>query len=555
MLVAQVVIACSGSAKPTATPLPTNIATATPESGPATATPQPTPTATAPPSEGMTRGGVLRFAIKEAPPHQDVHQSVSDVLSTWGPGIVYSRLFTYQRGPSVPAPSRIPECDLCRSWEQTGPLEFKFRIRNNARWPNVPPLNGRGVTAHDVAFSYQRQMTEGWPNADLLSNIEEVTAEADDLLRIRLKASDAEIFEKLADGRSVIVAREAVEVNGDLFNGPTLGSGPWIFEEMSSGGATFEANRYYYGKGPYMDGLSVQFIEQDTTRAAGVRADILDFAATTLDEAQSATERFPELQVLSLRAPGTGVEIALKTSRSPLDSPAVRKAVLLAWDMAGATSSIWGEGSGPAVGLNLPDPAWTVDFQERYSAQFGDPDTANGLLTDAGLTPSDNLTIVAGEFGASRDNDEYIQTAQSLADALNALGLRTDAIHVPTRYFADRIWLAGDYDIFVGAPPPIASLNGQLFGIYHSEGPWNTTGFANGFLDDLIEEQAVEMNRERRGELLRKIQDEIMVESQRFYPREGVEHWIWQPRVNDFVPDTSGASGDFLARVWLAGDR
>jgi len=73
----------------------------------------------------------------------------------------------------------------------------------------------------------------------------------------------------------------------------------WVLEEISSGGAVFEANRSYYGDGPYLDGLSVQFIADDSTRATGVRASILDFAETSLDEIKLATERFPELQTIT----------------------------------------------------------------------------------------------------------------------------------------------------------------------------------------------------------------------------------------------------------------
>ncbi len=452
----------------------------------------------------------------------------------------------------MPMPSRIPECDLCTSWRQTGPLEFEFQIREDAFFPNLPPVNGRRVTAQDIVFSYQRQMTPGWPNADLMSNIEEVAAFDADRLRIRLHAPDAEFFEKVANGRSVVLASEAVQVNGDLFGGPTLGSGPWFLEEVSVAGATYEANREYYGdSGPYLDGFDVQFIGSESTRAAGVRAKILDFVETTLTEVRSAVNSFPELQTVSSINPGTGVEIALNASRSPLDSAEIRKAIFLAWDLDEAMSGIWGGELAPSVGLNLPDPSWGADFGAEYGALFGDESAANALLNSAGLTPQDRLTIMVGEFGETRETDRYILTAESLAESLNDLGLATTVNPVPTRLFADNVWLRGEYDIFVGAPPPISSLSGQLFGIYHSDGPWNTSGFSNPVLDELIQRQATEFDWQERGRQLLQIQDEIMGGTQRFYAGTGASHWIWQPAVQDIFPDTSGASGDFLTRVWL----
>lgn len=425
-------------------------------------------------------------------------------------------------------------------------------MRDDAFWPQQSPMNGRAVTAGDIVFSYQRQMTADWPNARLLSNIEEVEAPSATLLRIRLKALDAELFEKLADGRSVVVGPETVELNGDLIDGPTLGSGPWILEEISAESATFEANRSYYGDGPYLDGLSIQFIAEDSTRAAGVRANILDFAETSLDEVISATERFPQLQTMTLTKPGTGVELALNTSRGPLGTETVRQAIFLAWDLRSALTEIWGDELEPSVGLNLPEPSWAAPFWQTYSDQFNDPEEATRLIEAAGLASDEALSIVVGEFGDTEENDRYVQTAESLAAALNGVGLQVTVIPVTTRFFADSVWLQGDYDIFIGAPPPVSSLSGQLFGIYHSAGPWNTTGFSSTSLDALIEMQAIELDRVKRGQLLIQVQDEIMKQSQRFYPGTGVEHWLWQPVVQGFIPDTSGASGDFLTRVWLS---
>ncbi len=412
-------------------------------------------------------------------------------------------------------------------------------------------MSGRRVTAQDIAFSYQRQATTDWPNAELVSNFSEVAAISDDLLQIRLKTLDAEFLEKLANGRSAIVAQEAVEVGGNLIEGPTFGSGPWILEEISQEGASFEANRGYYGDGPFLDGLSVQFIAQATTRAAGVRADILDFAETTLLEVMAAQERFPELQTVTLDRLGTGVEVALNTARGPLGDEAVREAIFLAWDLEAVLADIWAGELEPSVGLNLPEPSWATDFGENYLDRFGDLAEAGRLIEESGISQVGQLTIMVGEFGESEESDRYIETAESLAAAMRAIGLSVEVSAVTTREFADEVWLGGDYDIFVGAPPPIDSLSGQLFSVYYSSGPWNTTGFADTALDDLIEQQAVELDRVSRGRLLAQIQNSIMSKSQRFYAATGREHWLWRPRVQNLMPDTSGASGDFLTRVWL----
>jgi peptide/nickel transport system substrate-binding protein len=454
---------------------------------------------------------------------------------------------SYQAGPGVPSPSRIPECDLCESWEQTGPLEFVFTLRDDARFHDLPPVNGRPVTAQDVVFSYHRQMTDGWANAELLNNIQEVAALDDSRVRIRLNVPDAELFEKLADGRTPVVPREVIDLHGDLVDGPTVGSGPWVLEEFSDFSATFEANREYFdGKLPYLDGLAIQYVADDTTRIVAVRTGALDVASGGYEDVKAALERLPEFGSMKMLAPGTGVEVALNTTRRPLDSVDVRRAIFAAWDLAAANDLIWAGQPLPTVGLNVPDPSWQPGFMAKYGSMFGNAALANGLLSDAGLMPSDMLTIVAGEYG-----DRYLATAESLAESLRSLGIATEVLPATTRLFAENVWLKGDYDIFVGAPPPVASLSGQLFGIYHSDGPWNTTGYSTPELDRLIEWQAVEADPVERGKLSLQIQDGIMAGAHRFYPMTGVTHWLWAPQVRDFFPNTSGAQSEFLAHAWL----
>ena len=164
----------------------------------------------------------MKFAVPEGSPHVDPHQTVSSGLLSWGPGLAYSRLFKFDTSEG----DSVVVCDLCSSWEQSAPLTFSVKLRDDILWQNLPPLNGRALTAQDVVFSLNRQNTATYPNAALLSNISEFTAIGEHEVVIRLKVPDSETLEKLADSHSRIVAPEAVEVNGDLRHGPTVGTGP-----------------------------------------------------------------------------------------------------------------------------------------------------------------------------------------------------------------------------------------------------------------------------------------------------------------------------------------
>ena len=244
---------------PTTTPTSVAPTAATPTPEPETPTPAPTPAATAvavpspaaiptpPPQGAPKRGGTLNLEAARDIAHQDVHQDVSPALAAWGPGVAYSRLLRLESGPDVGAPSLALECDLCQDWTMESPTSYLFQLRPDARWQNIAPVGGRPVTSGDVIFSYQRQSDPDFPNSALLRNIESIEALGTDTLRVNFKLPDADALLSLADGHSKIVAREAVQANGDILNGPTIGSGPWMLEQTAPGDMhSFTRNPDYF---------------------------------------------------------------------------------------------------------------------------------------------------------------------------------------------------------------------------------------------------------------------------------------------------------------------
>ena len=140
----------------------------------------------------------------------------------------------------------MSNANFVEGWEITGGYTYHFQIREDVRWQNIPPLNGRQLTAHDIVYSYNRQGTSGWPNAPLLQNIEAVEAAGSHVLKITLNRDfpDADFLVNLADGHTKVVSREAVEVNGDLISGPVIGSGPWLWDSTDENiGSIFSKNQ------------------------------------------------------------------------------------------------------------------------------------------------------------------------------------------------------------------------------------------------------------------------------------------------------------------------
>ena len=528
---------------PTAKSKLTSDAIATPFTTITSATRKPT----IPPPKNLERGGTLRFAVPEGPPHTDPHLTVSSGLLTWGTGQSYSRLFKFDlnNGGSVVV------CDLCSSWTLSTPITLNIKLRGDINWQDIPPLNGRTVTAQDIVFSLKRQATNEYPNASLLSSVADFTAIGDSDIVIRLLTPDSEILEKLADSHSRIVAPEVVKANGDLRRGPTIGSGPWITTESQADMTRLIVNPSYYGDIPYLDGLDIQVMPGQGTRVAGMRSKILDVAQADWSLISDATEKFEEIEWIGISNSAAGIEIAMNTARSPIDRQDVRKAMMLAWDPLIA-DLMQGDATEnedyPSISLGLPllNPDWqlsTTDLGNR----FNDPKQASTILSSTKGVPAEGLTIKVGEYGS-----EYIDMAQHMVEELTSAGIQTKLERVSTRTFGDEVWVNGNYDIFVGAPLPISSTTGYLFAIHHSDGPWNTTGYSNPEIDRLITAQAEEYRPDKRAEILLEIQQKILDGSHRFIIKKRSTYWMWWDYVENFNPMTPRGDSHFLTQVWLS---
>lgn len=520
---------------PSATPAVTAVAFA-PVSAP------PTPSLR-PPPDGLRRGGMLRFAVQEPPPHLDPHQTVSPALVTWGPGIAYSRLVKFATGPDAQSRSSEVECDLCETWEMPDSLTLRVTLRAGARWQKAAPVAGRTVTAQDIVFSYGRQATPGWPNAPLMSNVESTTAVSGNVIEIKLKYPDAEALENFADAHSLIIAEEAVRQSGDLLRGPVLGSGPWSLDSSDADGAAYRANPDYYEPGvPYLDGLDVRVIADAGTRIAAVRNRLLDMDQPLVADARDAVAVFPALKLTRVLDPGAGAAVWLNASRPPLDQADIRRAVFKAFDPWTMIASVW-EGEGiVSAGLPVPDASWLLPESEMR-AFFGTEGAPGQPQEGArGL----KLQIKVGEF-----SPRYVQTAEKFAGQLTAAGFAVEVVHVTTRDFGEKVWLGGDYQIAVGAPPPVASLNAYLFSTLHSQGARNTHGYSSPSLDALIERQAGEFDRAARKGLVLQVQQALMGAEVSFNAVTKVSLWVSWDYVRGFAPNLYRGESGWLTHVWL----
>ena len=532
---------------PSATPAPTLVIAAVP-----TATPVVSPI-----PQGKY-GGSLQVAGFAGIPHRDVHQTVQEMVTSMGPGLAYSRLLRLRVGPEFDQPSLRLECDLCQSWEMTPDLAFEFRLRPDVRWHNIAPVNGRLLVADDLAFSYERIRTPGWPNAGLLSAIRSVEALDDETLRIELASPDADVLLALADGHSKIVAREVVEEYGDLKTSPVVGTGPWVWEETGKDMTmSLIRNPASPKKGlPFLDQLVIQVIKQSELDRSGSEERLAAFLAGQVDVAQAPPSQWPALEgsgkafnsILS-RQSGTGVMLSLNVQASPLSSLEVRQAIFKAMDPWDYTDTIFAGQGYASVGIPVQSPDWLLSRDDIRQEYFADPTTARKLVAAWGnRQPVDiELTVRTEKFG-----NVYLELEKRVAADLIAVGFNPKIRRLDPARFQEAVAAENkDYQVALGVLPPTSTTNSFLLTLLHSGGRWNIAGHQDATLDGMIERQAVEFNPARRRTQLRDIQRHVLDQAYLFSPVTGASKWVFDPRVKGFYPNTALSEYNYWSRVWL----
>ena len=517
---------------PVFVPLPT-----IPARIPATATPLPFSIATAEPTISF---GSFRTATQNAPVHFDVHQESSPALFVWGPGLVYDKLLMFDESIGNGHAYGGVRCSLCDSWAMVDATTVEFNLNPDARWQDIAPVNGRRVTAADVVFSLNRQRTTSWANADLLRNIDEIEAIGTRTVRITLHRPDAELFESLADGHSVVVAPEAVAASGDLLRGPNIGSGAWIWDETDDSSTVLMANTEYHDAfRPRISVLEIAYLSPGT-QFTSLLTGIIDAAKLPAPELETALGRNSSLKLTGVRQAGAGLEMALNTSRPYFDDRQVRNSFLRQLAVDDVAQEIWQAGSAISIGLPIISDSWLLDPPALISL-------IEGLSTVREVfSAGTEIVIRVGLF-----DDRYVLFGERVAATLTDMGAIAVLEQVTTREFADEVWLGGEFDLFLGARPPVASLNDYLLSVYHSRGAWRTTGVDDSRLDELIEQQAIELDAASRREIVLEIQRRIAGHAFRFSPASTIAQWVAWSVIGEFNPVTPRMDNTFLSRVTL----
>jgi len=476
-------------------------------------------------------GGTLRLGVQGDPTNLDPHLTV---LAAAGLVIelVYDGLLEVDAN-LVPGPS------LAESWTVSDDaLTYTFTLR-----PNATFHNGRTVVADDVVYSINRVRDPevASPSASYAAGIADISAPDDATVEIVLAQPDASFLTKLSWWGMSVVPQEEVEANGDLSQ-VMVGSSAFRFDEYipNSSLRMSRHDGYWDAPKPYVDGLEILIVGEDTSRTTALISDSVDII-----------EQVPHMDIATLQgndavtlagATATNLRwLVFNLRNEPFATLEFRQAVAAALDrQAIIDTAVFGYGE-PLVGLYPPD--FWAGYQGEVPAQ--DQDAARELLAQVTLPEG-----FAPKLLTWSQYDFLSKTSVVVQEQLRQIGIEAEIDPQENATYIERFF-SGDFDIAVMGASGYMDPNEWLEQSLKTDGPNNAAGYSNPDLDALIDEGLQEQDQEARADIYQQAQQLVIDEAPWISLYTSNTYEGLQKRVHGYQHLLSGGLRS-VSGVWLA---
>ncbi len=501
------------------------------------------------------RGGSLTRASAWDPPVIDPRHTQSVGLYQFA-GLVSNRLVRYPFSDEANGPSDLTlKGDLAESWQGSPDHRvWTFKIRKGVKWQNLPPLNGRELTAADIKSCYEGYAKEG-VQAFTFQEIEGMETPDKHTLRVHLKTPNTLFPQNLAEPIAVIFPREVLEEDGDLKK-RMIGTGPYILKEHTRKvRVVLTRNPDYYDSGrPLVDQYTILSTPDDATRVAAFRTGQSDIIwRASLSDVEAIRKTNPAAIVQAYPNTLAPFGVALAQDRPPFNDLRVRRAISMAIDRQKQVDTVF-EGHGI--------PGWGVPYiyyQDKPPtlAQQGPwvqyrPAEAKKLLAEAGHPNGFETTLFYYEYFPQMTSQ--VQLVQSdLKKNLN-INVKITKMDYTTYYgrYVEGKWDGMSWGFQSGHA---IGLDERTYHYMHSKSTKNFFRVNDPQIDDLTSKLRQTPDRADQRAITKKIVDREFDQVLRMWMPYDNGFMVWQPHVRNMASGalrrTDGYGSPTIARLWL----
>ena len=500
------------------------------------------------------QGGVLRMSHFDSPASMSLHEEATAAANRPMMGVFNNLVMYKQDVPQNSMQSIVPDLAVSWSWSEDG-TELTFPLREGVRWHDGKPFTANDVKCTwDMLSGKSDEKLRLNPRKSWYRNLEEVTVSGDYEVTFRLKRPQPSFLALLASGWSPVYPCHVAA--RDMRTRP-IGTGPFKFVEFKPNELIrVTRNPDYWKQGrPYLDGIEYTIIPSISTR-------ILGFVAGKFDTVYGVT--VPLLKDVKSQAPQAICEVVptnvprtllANPSAPPFDNPELRRAMALSLDRK-AFIDIITEGLGDIGGAMLPGPegVWGMPPDMLNALPSYNPDVAKNraearrIMASLGYGPDKRLAVKVSVRNIAPARDPAV----ILIDQLKEIYIDGELETVDTTQWYPKL---ARKDFSVGL---VVSENGlddpdqQFYENYVCGADRNYGGYCNPQLDELIDRQSKEADREKRRQLVWEIEKRLAEDYVRpviFYVRAAI---CWQPRVKGLTQMVNSIyNGSRFEDLWV----
>jgi peptide/nickel transport system substrate-binding protein len=484
-------------------------------------------------------------------------------------GGVYSRLFRFVAGPDVKTfTDHDVENDLAASIESPDAVIWTVKLRPDARFHNIPPVNGHAVEADDVKATFVRALDPATsnPNRGSIGMIDPSQIEMPNKQTVVFKLAYpyAPFHKTLASpAYAMIFPREVLTGAYDPAK-TVIGSGPFLLDSVQPDVATtYKRNADWFEKGrPYVDAYRVAVISDTAQQQAQFAAGNLDeISPGTPDDLAAIRQQVPK--ALTLKAPNAApypMWLQLGDPTSPFLDVRLRRALSMAIDRDALGKVVYAGEYEQMLALPSYMGKWALhvqdlapDVQQYYKPN---PTAVKQLLDAAGATSLQLrfVNIVNGAFSTPN----YEKQVQALANMLNAAGIKTTII--TQDYNKDYIDSGhgsrqGYYDkdmVLFAAISSYTDADEFLFSYFHSKSTSNEERLKDPQLDAMIDKERTLVDENARLQAVHDIERYLAAQMYNVPTVGGYAYAAVQPRVQNYeYTNGLGKATENYAKLWL----
>jgi dipeptide transport system substrate-binding protein len=384
----------------------------------------------------LTQASTLSVCTESSPDGFDVVQYNALTTTNASADVLMNRLVDFDAASGTLLPS------LAQAWEiSPDGLSYNFTLRTDVSFHRTDYFTpSRALNADDVLFSFQRMLdpahawhkvaASGYPHAQsmqLPSLIKSLDKTGEHSLRFTLNHPDATFLATLSMGfASIYSAEYAAQLMAagtpEKLNNQPIGSGPFIFKRFQKDASVrYTANTQYFAGKPAVDNLIFAITPDANVRLQKLRRGECHIALSPKPQDVQAISGDNNLQSVHTAAFMTAF-VAINSQHPPLDLPAVRQAINLAFDKASYLQAVF-ENSAEAA--NGPYPPNTWSYASELPGHPHDPQKARELLKAAGLADGFSTTIWTRPSGSVLNPNPSLG-AQLLQADLREVGIKAD---------------------------------------------------------------------------------------------------------------------------------